>query len=112
MIYEIRDYHYLPEKFEAYKAWAKEAVPVLSELLDVVGFYVDDGTAPEATGTNPERPSIGYANVTWIIRWSSKAERDVKFAEAIRSPKWVDVWGRHPDADGYLQMLSRFVEEM
>jgi len=112
MIYEIRDYHYLPEKFEAYKTWADDAVPVLKELLDIVGFYVDAGVEPEANGTNPERPSIGYANITWIIRWPSKAERDAKFAETLQSPKWTAVWEKHPDADGYVQMLSRFVEEV
>jgi len=112
MIYEIRDYHYLPEKFEAYKTWADDAVPVLKELLDVVGFYVDSGAEPEATGTNPERPSIGYANITWIIRWPSKAERDAQFGEIMKSPQWATVWDKHPDANGYVQMLSRFVEEM
>jgi len=112
MIYEIRDYHYLPEKFAAYKAWADEAVPVLKELLDVTGFYLDAGVEPEATGTGPERPSIGYANITWIIRWPSKAERDEKFGKIMQSPKWTEVWDKHPDADGYVQMLSRFVEEV
>lgn len=112
MIYEIRDYHYLPEKFEAYKAWGDEAVPVLKEILDVVGFYVDAGVEPEANGTNPEKPSIGYANITWIIRWASKEERDEKFASAMQSPKWAAVWAKHPDPDGYVQMLSRFTEEV
>ena len=112
MIYEIRDYHYLPEKFEVYKAWGEEAVPVLKEILDVVGFYVDSGTEPEVSGSNPERPSIGYANITWIIRWESKAERDAKFGDIMSSPKWKAVWAKHPDANGYVQMLSRFTEAM
>jgi len=112
MIYEIRDYHYLPEKFDAYKTWADEAVPVLRELLDVVGFYVDSGADPESSGSNPEKPSIGYANITWIIRWPSKEERDAKFGEIMGSEKWAKVWDKHPDANGYVQMLSRFTTEM
>ena len=43
-MFEIRCYHYLPEKFEAYKKWAiDEAVPFLKENLDVVGFWIDNG---------------------------------------------------------------------
>ena len=30
----------------------------------------------------------------------------------MQSPKWTAVWDKHPDADGYVQMLSRFVEEV
>ena len=112
MIYEIRDYHYLPEKFDAYKTWGEEAVPVLKEILDVVGFYVDIGETPEANGTNPEKPSIGYANITWIIRWDSKEVRDAKFGKIMASPQWAEVWAKHPDPNGYVQMLSRFTEAM
>ena len=112
MIYEIRDYHYLPEKFDAYKTWGEEAVPVLKEILDVVGFYTDAGHTPEATGSNPERPSIGYANITWIIRWDSKAQRDEQFGNIMKSQQWADVWAKHPDANGYVQMLSRFMDAM
>lgn len=112
MIYEIRDYHYLPEKFDAYKKWGEEAVPVLKELLDVVGFYVDSGTEAEVSGSAPERPSIGYANITWIIRWESKAIRDDQFGKIMGSQQWADVWAKHPDTGGYVQMLSRFTESM
>jgi len=85
---------------------------VLKEILDVVGFYIDSGATPEATSSNPERPSIGYANITWIIRWDSKAERDAKFGDIMRSPQWAEVWAKHPDANGYVQMLSRFMKAM
>ena len=112
MIYEIRDYHYLPEKFDAYKKWGEEAVPVLKEILDVVGFYIDSGAEPEVSGSAPERPSIGYANITWIIRWESKAIRDEQFGKIMGSQQWADVWAKHPDAGGYVQMLSHFTEAM
>ena len=48
MIYEIRDYHYLPEKFEAYKTWADDAVPVLKELkpLDKAFGRIDTDVLP------------------------------------------------------------------
>ena len=110
MIYEIRDYHYSPEKFEAYKTWGDEAVPVLRELFDLVGFYVVNGDDAEVAGTAPEKPSIGYANITWIIRWESREQRDAEFTKRMQSPKWAAVWAKHPDPNGYVQLLSRFAE--
>ncbi len=46
MIYEVRDYHYRTDKFDEYKAWAVEAVPVLKSKLDIVGFWIDAGIEP------------------------------------------------------------------
>ncbi len=112
MIYEIRDYHYRPELFDAYKAWAEEAVPVLRSKMDVLGFWIDSGIAPEITGTDPIDSPIGSANVTWIIRWESKEARDEAFRAAIESEEWQAVWKRHPDPNGYLQMSARFMEAM
>ena len=48
-MFEIRNYHYEPTKFDKYQKWAtKEAVPYLREHLDLVGFWMDNG---EATGS-------------------------------------------------------------
>lgn len=112
MIYEIRDYHYSPEKFEAYRAWADEAVAVLKDQLDVVGFWVDSGTEAEVQGSQPEKPSIGWANVTWILRWDSLEQREKQFGAAVGSEAWQTVWAKHPDPNGYHQMLSRFMTQM
>ena len=47
---EIRSYHYDPAKFEAYKVWAvEEAVPFLKANLDIIGFWMDNGTPPEVS---------------------------------------------------------------
>ncbi len=112
MIYEIRDYHYRPEIFDAYKAWAEEAVPVLRSKMDVLGFWIDNGTPPEITGTNPFESPIGSANIPWIIRWDSKEAREEGFKAAIESDEWQEVWRRHPDPNGYLQMSARFMDSM
>lgn len=112
MIYEIRDYHYRPDIFDDYKAWAEEAVPVLKAKMDVVGFWIDCGEVPDVGGSDPMDPPLGQANVTWIIRWNSKAERDELFPKAIASDEWAAVWAKHPDANGYRQMLARFMETM
>ncbi len=112
MIYEIRDYHYRPDIFEAYKAWAEKAVPVLRAKMDVLGFWIDNGTPPEITGTSPVDSPIGSANVTWIIRWDSQAAREKGFQAAITSEEWQAVWAEHPDPNGYLQMSARFMDAM
>ena len=110
MIYEVRDYHIRPDILDAYKAWGEEAVPVLRQLFDVVGFWVDEGTAqPEIGGTDPIGAPIGEANVTWIIRWPDKATRDAEIERAFASEAWQDVWSRHPDPNGYQQATSRFM---
>ncbi len=112
MIYEIRDYHYRPDIFDDYKAWAEAAVPVLRAHMDVQGFWIDSGDTPEITGTNPIDSPIGSANVTWIIRWDSREARDAGMGSLLDNPDWQAVWAKHPDQNGYLQMSARFMEAM
>lgn len=112
-MYEIRNYHYDPKKFAAYKEWAtNHAVPFLKENLDIVGFWIDNGLEPELTGAAPVPNKHGSANVTWIIRWESKAARDQGHKSVFRSNGWKQVWAKHPDADGYLQMEAKFADEL
>ena len=113
MIFEVRDYHYRPDLIDAYRKWAEDAVVVLRRKLDVVGFWVDQGElAPEIRGSKPVNSAIGEANVTWIIRWPSKAARDETMKTAFAGPDWEAVWKRHPDPDGYLQVSSRFMSAL
>ena len=113
MIYEIRDYHYRPDIFDAYRAWAEEAVAVLKSKMDVVGFWIDTGEfEPGVAGSNPQKTENGWANVTWIIRWESREVREKEFNAAIESDEWKAVWAKHPDANGYRQMVWRFMEAM
>ena len=110
MLIEIRDYHYRPDLFDAYREWAEEAVPVLRKNLDVLGFWVDSGQPPEITGTSLVNSPIGEPNVTWMIRWDSREARDAQFAKAMGGDDWKAVWSKHPDPNGYLQMSARFME--
>jgi uncharacterized protein YbaA (DUF1428 family) len=112
MIYEVRDYHYRTDQFDAYKAWAEKAAPVLKKHLDVVGFWVDTGAAPEVRGSDPIKVPQGYANVTWIIRWPSKELRDIQLPKALDHPEWKAMWNEHPNPRGYVQLLSRFMRGM
>ena len=110
---EIRSYHYDPKQFEAYKQWAlNDAVPFLKANLDIVGFWLDSGTPAEVSGRSPMSMSLGSANVTWIIRWDSKEARDEGHKNIFGGAAWQEIWSRHPDADGYLQMEARFADEV
>ncbi len=112
-MFEIRNYHYDPAQFDAYKKWAIDlAVPYLKANLDIVGFWVDDGTPPELLGADPEPHKHGSANITWIIRWDSKEARDAGHKEIFQGEGWAEVWAAHPDANGYLQMEAKFAEEL
>jgi hypothetical protein len=108
---EIRCYHYDPEKFEPYKKWAlEEAVPFLKDNLNIVGFWLDNGKAPEIGGASPMDMPLGSANVTWVIRWDSEEDRAEGHARIFGGQEWQEIWSRHPDANGYLQMEARFAD--
>ena len=110
-MFEIRSYHYDPTKFEAYKKWAiNDAAPFLKANLKLAGFWLDNGTPPELSGSDPMDLKHGTANVTWIIEWASIDERAEKFGQVMGGEEWQAIWARHPDADGYLQMEARFAE--
>ena len=111
-MFEIRNYHYEPTKFDKYQTWAtKEAVPYLREHLDRVGFWMDNGEATEVMGSDPDPHKHGPANITWIIRWDSMEARNQGHATVFKSQGWKDIWANHPDANGYLQMEAKFAEE-
>ena len=46
-MFEIRNYHFEPAKFDEYKKWAETvAVPYLKGEMEVVGFWVNNEMAP------------------------------------------------------------------
>ncbi|MDO3387613.1 hypothetical protein QWI17_17350 [Gilvimarinus sp. SDUM040013] len=110
-IFEIRNYHYDPAQFDAYKVWLlEEAAPFLRENLNVVGFWVGNAQAPEINGASPMELSLGSANVTWIIRWGSMQERAKTNEQLFAGEQWQKIWAKHPDPNGYLQVESRFAK--
>lgn len=109
-IVEIRDYTIDPESFEAYKVWAEElAVPWLKANLNIIDFWVDCDLEAEVAGTAPKVSSNGQPNVTWIIRWESKAVREEQFAATMGTAAWQEIWAKHPCPNGYLHMNARFM---
>ncbi|MFT4714564.1 MAG: hypothetical protein ACJAVI_001654 [Candidatus Azotimanducaceae bacterium] len=112
-MFEIRNYHYEPTKFDLYKTWAiKEAVPHIKAKFDLVGFWMDNGNKPELKGSDPVPHKHGPANITWIIRWDSMDARNDGHATVFGSEEWKVIWANHPDASGYLQMEVKFAEEV
>ena len=108
---EIRSYHYDPAKFAAYKKWAvEEAVPFLKANLNIIGFWMDNGTAPEVSGSSPMEMPLGSANITLIIGWDNMEDRNEGHKRVFQGDGWQAIWARHPDANGYLQMEARFAE--
>lgn len=106
---EVRDYHYDPARMDEYRAWAVEAGAFLRRRWQVDGFWVDTGTEPVVMGSDPQLP-LGPANVTWVIRWDDRAQRDAAWDALWEDPAWNELWDRHPGFDGYRQLLVRFLQ--
>ncbi|MDE0000317.1 MAG: DUF1428 family protein [Rhodospirillaceae bacterium] len=108
---EIRDYTVDPARFDAYREWACElAAPWLMANLDVIDFWLDDGSEAEVTGSDPHVSPNGQANVCWIIRWPNRTARDEGMRDLESNAEWRAIWARHPCADAYLQMNARFMK--
>ena len=112
MLFEIRNYHFNPALFAAYKEWAKaEAIPYLSRKLDVVGFWFSTNDAPEINGEPQD--TLGSANVTWIIRWRDLTDRNDVRSRVFSSPEWQDIFSRVPGGRAsYLRTEAKFAESL
>lgn len=106
---EIRSYHYNPDLFDGYKDWAQNhALPYLREHLNLIGFWLDAGIAPEVGGERATDMPLGVANVTWIIRWDSMESRAEALPRVFGTEEFQAILARIPDVKGYFQMESRF----
>jgi hypothetical protein len=112
MIFEIRNYHFNPDLFEAYKEWGKaEAIPYLSQQLDVLGFWASTNDAPEIRGELQDK--LGSANLTWIIRWRDLAQRNDVLPRVLSNPEWQDIISRVPGGRAsYLRTEAKFAESL
>ena len=108
-ITEIRDYHFAGD-LTAYKEWWRDALPLISQHMDVIGVWLDNGEPPRISGSSPMDLPIGSANVTWIIRWQGMAAREEGWDALRADPAWIECADRHPGFDHYLHMSVRFCE--
>lgn len=109
MLFEIRDYHYAPERFDQYQVWAAEASRFFGDRWDLIGFWLDEGIPTRVMGSDPMELPHGSANVTWILRWDRIEQRDEAWEVLWEDPKWLEIWDRHPGFDGYRHMSVRFM---
>ena len=111
-MYEIRNYHFRPDLFDAYKAWAKnEAGPFLATQMDIVGFWVNSNDPPEVLGEAQDR--LGSANVTWIVRWQDLAHRNEVWGRVFASPEWIDIFSRVPEGiASYSRLEAKFTDAL
>jgi hypothetical protein len=111
LIYEIRNYHFDPARFEEYKAWAKSAaLPYLQRELDLVGFWA---TAGETEITGAPMDDLGSANITWIIRWPNRATRDEEFPKRMGTDEWAKIFADVPGGiESYKRMEAKFTEAL
>lgn len=111
-IYEVRTYHFDPARFEEYAEVARgEYIRYLREHLDIAGFWIDSGIPAEVRGA--EQDELGPGNVTWVIRWASKAERDEKLPQVLGTPEWGEIFADIPGGGAsYLRIEVRFMEAL
>ena len=110
-IVEIRDYTIEADWIDAYKDWADNiAAPWLKNNLDVIDFWVDTGIETEVGGSSPVVSPNGHPNVCWIIKWSSKEDRDLGFAALKSNEEWQEIWSKHPNENLYLHKNARFMK--
>ena len=111
-IYEIRSYHYEPSLLADYKTWIEEdALPYLTENLDVVGFWIGSGDPAEVSGKALDE--LGSANVTWIIRWPSMEVRSQERPGVFAADEWKEIASRVPGGrEAYLRVEARFASSV
>ena len=111
-LYEVRTYHFDPARFEEYAEVARgEYIRYLREHLDIVGFWIDAGVPAEVRGA--EQDELGPGNVTWVIRWASKAERDERLPQVLGTPEWGEIFAEVPGGGAsYRRIEVRFMESL
>ena len=112
MIFEIRNYHFDPARFEDYKQWAREqALPYLQRELDLIGFWANSAEGTEVNGAPMDE--MGSANITWIIRWPDKATRDENMGGIFATDEWNEIFANVPGGmDSYHRMEAKFTESL
>ncbi len=111
MLYEIRNYHIKPEKFEEWKKWIRETgLPFIKSKMDLVGFWLKNDMTPEIR-SSIEEEALGPSNVTWIVRWQSKEQRDKTWQDFRGSDEWQHIFSMVPGGrDTYLRTEAKFAE--
>jgi hypothetical protein len=113
-MFEIRNYHFEPSRFDEYKPWAESlAVPFLKTKMEIVGFWVTNDIDPIYGGSLPRDESVHPSNITWIIRWDDRAQRDAVWEENGADPAWQAILDQVPGGrESYLRTEVKFATEI
>ena len=113
-MFEIRSYYFDPTRFDAYKEWAaSSALPYLRGKLDILGFWVNNEMAPIYGGSLSRAEEMYTANITWIIRWEDRTQRDKAWEELTSGPEWPAIRDRVPGGPAnWLRTEVKFATEM
>jgi hypothetical protein len=111
---EIRNYHFAPDRLDEYRHWAEtRAVPHLRTKMEIIGFWVANDVPPIFGGSLADDGKSDPANVTWVIRWHDKAQRDRVWADLRSSAEWQAIEKMVPGGDtSYLRAEARFATEI
>ena len=90
--------------------WAETlAVPYLRGKMEIVSFWVNNEMAPIYGGTLPQDENVGPANVTWVIRWQDRPQREKVWEELGSDPVWQAVFSQVPGGrESYLRTEAKF----
>jgi hypothetical protein len=112
VLVEIWNYHYRPQELANYRKWAHvHALPYLRQQFDLVGFWIDNGEAPEVLGEPLDQ--LGPANITWIIQWQDMGERNQRMQAIFTSLEWQKIFEKLPGGfENYLRREARFTEAL
>jgi hypothetical protein len=111
---EIRNYHFEPMKVAAYKKWAETlALSYIKSKMEVVGFWIINDMASEYGGSLPKDETVRPADITWVIRWQDKAQRDKVWEEVRSDPEWQTIVSQVPGGRAsYLRTEAKFATEI
>lgn len=107
---EIRDYNYETDRLAEYRGWASQAVPILSDRLEVLGFWIDDGIPARIDGSAPIELPHGPAKHHLDHQWDDMEHREEAWARLWEDTDWLQVWDLHPGFESYLHMSVRFLK--
>ena len=113
MLFEIRCYRFEPTKFEEYKVWLKDkAWSYFSNKMNIVGFWLDNGMPPIYGGSQPPADDVLPANITWIVQWRNREQRDKVWDEVMADPECKTLFSTVPGGmNSYLRMEVRFATQ-
>jgi hypothetical protein len=81
--------------------------------MDIIGFWISDETDPEYGGSLPADENVQPANITWVIRWQDKAQRDQVWSELRSGSEWQSIIARVPGGRAsYLRTEAKFATEL